>query len=181
MDNLDKQVAEAAKKAEEKKREEEKHSWLEELFMDLVRQAANSIVGAVMDSVGDTIKGTINGNSASRAARKEHGAYLAANSKFDDLSSADQKAWEKLGYTKDDWNYWSSDPKTKEKAASRFPSSTAKGKSASYDEKVKTIGTTDSSKWIPKKGQSESGCEGGKRLVPIKDAAGKDTGSYTCQ
>ena len=70
LDNLDKQVAEAAKKAEEKKKEENKLSFWEQLGQDLLRQMATSAVDAIMGGVGDTIRGTINGPRAYYSARR---------------------------------------------------------------------------------------------------------------
>ena len=79
LENLGKKVAEATKKAEEKKKEEAKRSWWEDMLINMAQQAAQSLVGAVMDGVGDSIKGAINGNAASRAARRQYGAQVAGS------------------------------------------------------------------------------------------------------
>ncbi len=87
LDNLDKQVAEAAKKAEEKKKEEAKLSFWEQLGQDLLRQAATSLVSSIMDGVGDTMKGAINGQrayySARRGASNDVYSYVSGAEKYD--------------------------------------------------------------------------------------------------
>lgn len=87
LDNLDKQVAEAAKKAEEKKKEEKKLSFWEQLGQDLLRRVATSAVDAIMGGVGDTIRGTINGQrayySARRGASNDVYSYVSGTEKYD--------------------------------------------------------------------------------------------------
>ncbi|MBR5151532.1 MAG: hypothetical protein IKW71_01715 [Elusimicrobiaceae bacterium] len=82
LSNLDKKVADAAKKAEDKKKEEYKKEWWEEMLIDLAKSAANTLVNAFMESVGDTIKGQVNGTSAYHSARRQASndvyAYVAA-------------------------------------------------------------------------------------------------------
>ena len=86
LDNLDKRVAEAAKKAEEKKKEERKLSFWEQLAQDLLRQAASSLVNSVMDGIGDTMKGAINGQRAYYNARRNASndvyAYVSGAEKY---------------------------------------------------------------------------------------------------
>ncbi len=69
LDNLDKKVAEAAKKAEEQKKDENKRSWWEDMLIDLAKQAASSLVDSIMGTVGDTIRGSVNSSLAARKAR----------------------------------------------------------------------------------------------------------------
>ncbi len=87
LDNLDKQVADAAKKAEEKKKEEKKLGFWEQLGQDLLRQMASSLVDSVMSGVGDTIKGGINGQrayySARRGASDDVYKYVSSTDKYD--------------------------------------------------------------------------------------------------
>ncbi|MBP5429669.1 MAG: hypothetical protein J6Y25_02100 [Elusimicrobiaceae bacterium] len=65
LSNLDKKVADAAKKAEnEKKKEEDKKEWWEEMLINLAKSAANSLVNSVMGAFGDTISGSIAGQKA---------------------------------------------------------------------------------------------------------------------
>ncbi len=92
LSNLDKKVADAAKKAENdnKKKEDDKKAWWEEMLINLAKSAAENLVNSFMGSVGDTISGTIQGNQASRAARKQMGQELA-NKQWDQLSAEDQK------------------------------------------------------------------------------------------
>ncbi len=81
LDNLDKKVADAAKKAEDKKKEENKRKWWEDMLIDLAKQAASSLVKSFMDITGDTIKGAINGKQAQYAARKEANTQLYNNAR----------------------------------------------------------------------------------------------------
>ncbi len=111
LDNLDKAVDDAAKKAQDKKDppKDELGFW-EKLGQDLLRQAATSLVSSIMDGVGDTVKGAINGNSASRAARNEYGASMAgkawnADGKCSGNCLTQQQTQElmKNNVTKDTW------------------------------------------------------------------------------
>ncbi|MBP5616490.1 MAG: hypothetical protein J6X06_01655 [Elusimicrobiaceae bacterium] len=95
LSNLDKKVADAAKKAEnEKKKEEDKKEWWEEMLINLAKSAANSLVNSVMGAFGDTISGTIQGNQASRMARKAEGQRLAGVD-YTSLSDADKAYFQK--------------------------------------------------------------------------------------
>lgn len=69
LSNLDKKVADAAKKAEDKKKEEDKKEWWEEMLINLAKSAAETLVNAFMSSVGDTISANIQANNASRNAK----------------------------------------------------------------------------------------------------------------
>ena len=86
LDNLDKKVTEAAKQRE-KQKEEEKLSFWEQLGQDLLRQAASSLVSAVMDGVGDTLKGAISGQQAYHTARRSASddvyKYVSSTEKYD--------------------------------------------------------------------------------------------------
>ena len=131
LDNLDKQVAEAAKKAEEKKKEEEaKLSFWEQLGQDLLRQMATSLVDSVMSGVGDTVRGTINGSRAASAARKQMGNQLGST-KYDNLSEAD-KVYLDQKFGKDAKTMWDSmqGSKANRKYARNLPSATSAGSDA---------------------------------------------------
>ncbi len=130
LDNLDEKVAEAAKKAEEKKKEEVKLGFWEQLGQDLLRQAATSLVDSIMGGIGDTIRGTINGSRASSSAKKQMGNQLGST-RYDNLSAAD-KAYldQKLG--KDAKQMWDSmqGSKANRKYARNLPSANQAGADA---------------------------------------------------
>lgn len=101
LDNLDKKVADAAKKAEDKKKEEQKRKWWEDMLIDLAKQAASSLVSSFMDTAGDAIKGAINGQSAYYNARREASNEISAAVKGG-MSYNDAKT--KYGLTEDEYN-----------------------------------------------------------------------------
>lgn len=88
LDNIDKKVAEAVKQ-KEKEKQEEKREWWEDMLIDLAKQAASGLVGAVVDTAGDSLKGWINGNNASRAAGKEAWENMKATP-WNKISEADK-------------------------------------------------------------------------------------------
>lgn len=94
LGNLEKKVADAAKKEKDKKNEEDKREWWEDMLIDLAKNAANTLVNAFMGAVGDTISGTIQANQASRMARKAEGRRLASMD-YSDLSASDQQFFQK--------------------------------------------------------------------------------------
>ncbi len=154
LENLDKKVAEAAKKAEEQKKEE-KRAWWEDMLIDLAKQAASSLVGAVMDGVGDSIKGAINGNSASRAARKQYGAQVAG-SNWDKLSAEDQNYLTSVYKDKAASTWKDMQPKERAKVMSRSTTAVQKGQDAKVEQIGKAQGTTHTSEYL-KKAAQESG------------------------
>ena len=148
LDNLDKKVAEAAKKAE-KKKEEEKTPWWLEMLQDLAKSAANALVNSFMNAVGDTIGDTIQGNRASRAARKQYGADLAGKEwsncgekgqsacGANQLTPTERAQLDKVGVTADKWT----NGKVKERT--KWGSETAAARAAGAQEKAQQIGVTD--------------------------------------
>ena len=79
LGNLDKKVADAAKKAEPKDPPKEDIPWWQQMLQDLAKQAASALVGSIMDGIGDSIKGTISGKQAQYAARKQANTELYNN------------------------------------------------------------------------------------------------------
>lgn len=71
LENLDKKVADAAKDAEDKKNEEDKREWWEDMLIDLAKNTATTLVNSFMETVGDTIKGTVAANRAAHYAGEE--------------------------------------------------------------------------------------------------------------
>ena len=57
LDNLDKKVAEAAKKAEDKKKEDNKPSFWTDLWQGLVKSVANKLIDTFTSAMGDAIVG----------------------------------------------------------------------------------------------------------------------------
>ena len=86
LDNLDEKVAEAAKKAEEKKKEEVKLGFWEQLGQDLLRQAASSLVDSIMGGIGDSIRGQRAYYSARRQASNEISAAVKGGMSYEDAS-----------------------------------------------------------------------------------------------
>lgn len=83
LDNLDKQVADAAKKAEDKKNQddEDKLGWLEKMLMNLAQRAAEKLVDSLMNGVGNVLEGAIAGKQAQYTARKQANTDLYNNVK----------------------------------------------------------------------------------------------------
>ena len=152
LDNLDKKVNDAAKKAQDNKKEEDKREWWEDMLIDLAKQAASSLVGSVMDGIGDNIKGAINGNNASRTARKQYGNQVAG-SNYENLSANDKAYLASVAggnneeQLKAAWNSM----KTKERAKlmSRSTTAVSLGQEAKVEQIGAYRGTTDSSRFIP--------------------------------
>ncbi len=173
LDNLDKQVADAAKKAE-KQKQEEKRSWWEDMLIDLAKQAASSLVSAVMDGVGDNIKGVINGNAASRAARKQYGAQVAG-SNYENLSAEDKAYLASVSKGQDEWNKMK--PKERAKLMSHSTVAVTRGQEAKVEQIGKAQGSTNSSKYFQQNkndGNITNPC-GDKKFVP------KGDGKYECE
>ncbi|MBP5403630.1 MAG: hypothetical protein J6Y17_00890 [Elusimicrobiaceae bacterium] len=140
LENLDKKVAEAVKKAE-KQQKEEKREWWEEMLIDLAKQAASSLVASVMDGVGDHVKGWINGNSASRAARTQYATEQSGKS-YDKLTKSEQAAWEAKGRTAEDWDNNRYSAKEKMNTVKNGTEATSLGKSAKSEQQRLAQGTT---------------------------------------
>ncbi len=174
LDNLDKEVAEATKKAEEKKKEEAKRSWWEDMLINLAQQAAQSLVGAVMDGVGDSIKGAINGNAASRAARRQYGAQVAG-SNYENLSPEDKAYLASVSTSPEQWEAMK--PKARAKLMSHSTVAVTRGQEAKVEQIGKAQGSTNTSKYFQQNnndGNITNPC-GNKRFVP------KGDGKYECE
>ena len=166
LDNLDKQVADAAKKAEEKKKEEAKRSWWEDMLINLAQQAAQSLVGAVMDGVGDSIKGAINGNAASRAARKQYGAQVAG-SNYENLSAEDKAYLASVSKGQDEWNKMK--PKERAKLMSHSTVAVTRGQEAKVEQIGKAQGSTDTARYFQQKKDDEGKVPDGQ----VRDSSGR--------
>ncbi|MBR2082072.1 MAG: hypothetical protein IJ876_03560 [Elusimicrobiaceae bacterium] len=185
LDNLDKQVADAAKKAEEqKKNEEKKLSFWEQLGQDLLRQMATSLVSSIMDGVGDTIKGGINGQRAYYSARRG-----ASNDVYKYVSSTDKyDANNPYGLTKEKFNEYRTDiVDNKMKPGSFYrthgktnPYASSKASSARTETSTGYNGSTHNSTQIGQTGGNDSGaknpCPSGQN--PVYENDGK---TYKCK
>ncbi len=151
LSNLDKKVADAAKKAEDKKKEDDKkREWWEDMLINLAQSAAETLVNSFMSSVGDTISGQVNGNNASRAARKEYGASYGKN--WDNLTPDQQKVLTDNGYDKTKWDSYSH--KQQMKYASKTAEARALGRTAKANQIDNSAGRTQ----IGKRNDDKSSC-----------------------
>lgn len=166
LDNLDKKVADAAKKAEDKKKEEFKTPWWQEMLIGLAKSAANALVNSFMNTVGDTIGDTVKGNSASRVARKKYGADMAGRD-YESFDQATKTELAKVGVKDaDTWKNASTKERTK------WGSKTASARASGAAEKATYIGVTNTA---ANNTQDEHGCGTKKWTCETKD------GVQTCQ
>lgn len=177
LGNLDDAVDNAVKEQQKKEEKEDKLSFWEQLGQDLLRQAASGLVDSITSGIGDSIKGWVNGNSASRAARKQEGANMASQingKKWGDLT-AEQQAW--FGSESAYNSYASKSPKAQTNQLAKTAQARTKGTAAKAEARAKAVGSTTTQYGSG----GSAGCPNGKKLTPIKDKDGKDTGTYTCQ
>ncbi len=110
LNNLDKKVAEAAKNAQDKKKEEKKNSFWTDLWQGLVKDVAGKLIDVATSSLGDALVGA---RSAFVAGRDFDRSQVGKS--FGDLEPAVQKAYmdakglefeydDKGNITDDSWN-----------------------------------------------------------------------------
>ena len=162
---LEKNLGDAAKKAEEKKKEQEhKPSWWAQLLQDVAKQAISSLVDSVMQGIGDTISSGIRGDNVAKTARNQYGAQMAGKS-YDQLTPTQQNELSARGIDANKWNNANTKQRTK------YGSKTASGKMAGIQAKTDNYIPDTTTQY----GQSNTTCPRGKRLVT------KEDGTLACQ
>lgn len=99
LDNLDQKVADAAKKAEDKKKEEDKPNFWQDLWQGLVKSVANKLVDTFTSALGDAIVGSRDAYLAGKAWRGTE-----SGKDWNSLDKEDRDALSENGWTPDKWN-----------------------------------------------------------------------------
>ncbi len=107
LSNLDKKVADAAKKAEDdNNKDNDKKEWWEEMLINLAKSAAETLVNSFMGAVGDTISGSINGKQAQYAARKAANTELYNDVRSTKSFAEFQEKYPDIGLTRDQYEFY---------------------------------------------------------------------------